>query len=269
MKYVVNFVVVTLVIVFFVFGCASRSAKNPDMVFVEGGTFAMGNLFTGGSEDELPVHEVKLDSYYIGRYEVTVGEFAEFVEAASYVTTAEQEGGAEIFDGTKMVPDSNACWNRVNFKQEDDYPVVCVSWFDAVEFCNWLSKHDGLTPCYRGEGDAIVCDFAADGYRLPTEAEWEFAARCRGQEYRYAWGNGEPYINDEKAANIRDEAAKRGWGEAVRTYWQGYDDGYLFTAPVTAFAANELGIYGMSGNVYEWCWDRFDDKYYSYSPSEN
>jgi len=65
------------------------------------------------------------------------------------------------------------------------------------------------------------------------------------------------------------EAAKKGWGDAVKTYWEGYDDGYLFTAPVAAFAPNELGVYGMSGNVYEWCWDWFDEKYYEYTPSEN
>lgn len=269
MRYFLKLAAVAATVALFGLSCGPRPVKTTDMVYVEGGSFMMGNVFSGGDASELPVHEVKLDSYYIGRCEVTVGEFAEFVEATGYETTAEKDGGAKIFDGTKMVQDSGACWKKVNFKQENDYPVVCVSWYDAVEYCNWRSRRDGLKPCYRGEGDDVVCDFEAGGYRLPTEAEWEYAARSRGRNYQYAWGNGEPYVNDEKAANIRDEAAKRGWGEAVQTYWEGYDDGYLFTSPVAAFAPNDLGVCGMSGNVYEWCWDWYDENYYAHSQTEN
>jgi sulfatase modifying factor 1 len=126
-----------------------------------------------------------------------------------------------------------------------------------------------LKRSYSGSGDDIVCDFTANGYRLPTAAEWEYAARSGGKEYKYAWGNGDPYIDSMKAANIRDETAKREWGEHVITWWHDYDDGYLFTSPVGIYAPNELGIYDFSGNVYEWCWDWFDDEYYKNSPAEN
>jgi formylglycine-generating enzyme required for sulfatase activity len=230
----------------------------------------MGDIFDDGRENEKPVHDVTLDSYYMGKYEVTVGEFGEFVKATAYMTTAEMDGGARIFDGRAMVLDSSASWRNVNFKQDESHPVVCVSWYDAVEYCNWLSRKEGRQPCFSGSGDSIICDFQADGYHLPTEAEWEFAARSRGREYKYAWGNGDPYIDGLKAANIRDETALRLWGkEHVLTWWQGYDDGYLFTSPVGTYAPNELGLYDMSGNVYEWCWGWFDDGYYRYSPSNN
>jgi formylglycine-generating enzyme required for sulfatase activity len=243
--------------------------SKSDMVLVEGGTFQMGDVFGDGEDDERPVHEVTLDSYYIGKYQVTVGDFREFVEATGYKTTAELEGGAQIFDGSRMIDDSSACWHHVNFPQDNNHPVVCVSWYDAVEYCNWRSKKEGLRPCYRGKGDQTVCDFQANGYRLPTEAEWEFAARSRGEEYKYAWGNGDPYIDGKPAANIRDETAKTEWGTNVKTWWHGYDDGYLFTSPVGTFAPNDLGLYDFSGNVYEWCWDWYNETYYQRSPSKN
>lgn len=250
--------------------CSSGSGyEGAEMVLVEGGSFQMGDVFGDGRENELPVHEVRLDSFYMAQYEVTVGEFGEFVKETGYKTTAELVGGAQIYNGEAMVHDSSACWNNVNFPQDDNHPVVCVSWYDAVEYCNWRSEREGLKSCYTGNEDDIVCDFAANGYRLPTAAEWEYSARSGGKEYKYAWGNGDPYINGVRAANIRDETAKREWGENVITWWHDYDDGYLFTSPVGTYAPNELGIYDFSSNVYEWCWDWFDDEYYKNSPTQN
>ncbi len=252
--------------------CLAGPGPSPDldsdMVFVQGGSFMMGDFEGDGRDNEKPVHEVVVDDFYISRYEVTVAEFREFTEETGYKTTAEKEGGAEIFNGRKMVHDSLACWDRVNFAQTDRHPVVCVTWYDAIEYCNWRSEKEGLTPCYTGRGDEARCDFAAGGYRLPTAAEWEYAARSRGLGYKYAWGNGEPYVGGKKAANIRDEAAKRTW-YGVLTYWQGYDDGYVFSSPVGSFAPNELGLYDISGNVYEWCWDWFGEDYYKDSPRDN
>jgi formylglycine-generating enzyme required for sulfatase activity len=253
--------------------CQSDSNKplseNPDMVFVQGGSFMMGDVIGDGDDDEQPVHRVTLDSYYIGKYEVTVGEFREFVDATGYITTAELDGGAQIYDGEKMVDDSSASWHNVNFHQGDNHPVVCVTWYDAVAYCNWRSENEGLKLCFSSSGDSITCDFTANGYRLPTEAEFEYAARSRGKEYKYSWGNGDPYIDSVKAANIRDETAKREWKEHVITWWKGYDDGHLFTSPVGTFAANELGIHDMGGNVYEWCWDWYDEAYYQSGPDTN
>jgi formylglycine-generating enzyme required for sulfatase activity len=239
------------------------------MILVGGGTFEMGDVFGDGDADELPVHTVTVDSFYLSPYELTVGEFAEFVAATGYVTTAEKEGGAQIFSGEAMVHDSAASWKNVNFPQDNSHPVVCVTWYDAIAYCNWRSRLDGLMPCFAGEGNNTTCDFSADGYRLPTAAEWEFAARSRGKDYKYAWGNGEPYIDGHKAANIRDETAKREWKEHVVTWWKDYDDGYLFTSPVGTYASNDIGLYDISSNVYEWCWDWFDSSYYEVSPEVN
>lgn len=245
-------------------------ALAEELVLVAGGTFRMGDVFGDGRENESPVHEVKLASFYMAPHEVTVGAFREFVEATGYQTTAEREGGAQIFTDQGMVQDSSACWHRVNFWQGENHPVVGVSWYDAVAYCNWLSVRDGYEPCYSGSGTATQWDQTADGYRLPTAAEWEYAARCRGRDYKYTWGNGDPYIGGKKAANIRDEAALRGWGaKHVKTYWKGYDDGFLFTSPVGAFAPNELSLYGLCGNVYEWCWDWYAEDYYEHSPVAN
>ncbi len=243
-------------------------SRTPDgMVFVEGGAFQMGNTVGGGDDDELPVHEVTLDSYLIGACEVTVGEFREFVEAAGYMTTAERDSGASVFIGKKVEKRGDANWKNPYYEQDDRHPVVCVSWYDAVEYCNWRSGKEALEPCYRGNGDSVRCDFSANGYRLPTEAEWEFAARSRGRRIKFAWGDSMPYIDDRPAGNTRDEAANREW--EIKNYWKGYDDGYARSSPVGSFAPNELGVYDISGNVYEWCWDWFDGRYYEYSPVDN
>jgi formylglycine-generating enzyme required for sulfatase activity len=238
------------------------------MVFVKGGSFMMGDFAGDGKENEKPQHEVCVDAFYVCKYEVTVGEFREFSEATGYRTTAETDGGAKIFNGRMMVHDSLACWDRVNFAQTEQHPVVCVTWYDAIEYCNWRSEQGGLAPCYTGSGDDVTCDFTAEGFRLPTAAEWEYAARSRGLNYKYAWGNEDPYVNNERAANIRDEAAKRTW-YGVLTYWHDYDDGYVFSSPVGTFAPNELGLHDISGNVYEWCWDWFADGYYKDSRTAN
>ncbi|UCG34345.1 MAG: formylglycine-generating enzyme family protein [Phycisphaerales bacterium] len=242
-------------------------APAPEMIFVEAGRFEMGNPFEGADADERPVHAVDLRAYYIGRHEVTVGQFSEFIEDTNYKTTAEQGKGASVLVGTKVETRPDANWRNPYYRQDDRHPVVCVSWYDAVEYCNWRSRREGLRPCYTGCGDDVACNFAADGYRLPTEAEWEYAARSRGKRIKFAWGDGEPVIDGRPVGNTKDEAAKREWG--VEKIWQGYDDGYACSAPVCSFAPNELGIHDISGNVYEWVWDWYGADYYATSPVEN
>jgi formylglycine-generating enzyme required for sulfatase activity len=252
--------------VLLLFGCSSSPEKQ-EMVFVEGGSFRMGNEYEGGDEDERPVHGVELDPYFIGRCEVTVGEFREFIESTGYMTTAEQGEGASVFIGNRVEKNPDASWKNPYFDQDDSHPVVCVSWYDAVEYCNWRSRSEGLTPCYRGSGDSIICDFTANGYRLPTEAEWEYAARSRGMSVKYAWGDGLPFIKGMPAGNTRDEAAHREWN--LDNYWEGYDDGFAYTAPAGFFAPNSLGVHDVSGSVYEWCWDWYGETYYAESPAVN
>jgi formylglycine-generating enzyme required for sulfatase activity len=241
------------------------------MILVEGGSFRMGDVFGDGDEDEQPVHQVRLDSYFIGRHEITVGEFRAFADSTDYVSTAEAGDGALVFneEARKQIRKQDANWRNPYHQQGDRHPVVCVSWYDAIAYCNWRSEQEGLEPAYSGSGDGIVCDFTANGYRLPTDAEWEYAARSRGKERRYAWGEGDPVVDGTKYANIRDEAFKARFPFAEDIWPGGYDDGHVFTAPVGSFTPNDLGIYDLSGNVYEWCWDWFDRGYYADSPIDN
>jgi len=194
-----------------------------EMVLVDAGDFLMGS--TDGFADEQPVHAVTISKpFYIGVYEVTFEEF-------------------DIF-----------CANTLRYNKPDDRgigrgnrPVIGVDWHDAVEYCNWLSEGEGLTSCYSGKGKVSKCDFSANGYRLPTEAEWEYAARGgqKSQGYIFA-GNKNP-----------DEVA-----------WYGDNSGGE-THPVGQKEPNELGLYDMSGNTFEWCWDWYVKDYYHESPSVN
>ena len=188
------------------------SQPTPDnMVFVQGGTFQMG------SNSGKPVHTVTVNDFYIGKYEVTQKEWKEVMGS-----------------------------NPSNWKC-DNLPVEQVSWYDAVEFCNKKSRKEGLTPCYSGSGKSITFNFNANGYRLPTEAEWEYAAGGgnKSRNYKYSGSN-----------SIGDVA------------WYRSNSGNK-THQVGTKQPNELGIYDMSGNVYEWCNDWYDENYYSKSPKNN
>jgi len=180
------------------------------MVFVESGTFLMGDHYNEGYEPELPTHNVTVSSFYIGQHEVTQGEY-------------------------HAIMGNNPAHN---WGVGSNYPVYFVTWYDAVEYCNTRSTAEGLTPCYSGTGDNITCDWNTDGYRLPTEAEWEYAARG-GQSSTGDWH----YSGSNDCGTVA-------W------YWE---NSHESTYPVGTKAPNDLNIYDMTGNVREWCWDWHDD----------
>jgi formylglycine-generating enzyme required for sulfatase activity len=185
-----------------------------NMILVEGGTFQMGS--NNGESRETPVHTVTVKSFYMGKYEVTQKEWRELMG-----TTVRQQRDQD-----------NKDWPLCG--EGDNYPMYYVSWYEAVEYCNKLSQKEGLTPAYRGSGDNIVCDFNASGYRLPTEAEWEYAAK----------GGNKDYITYEYAGgNSVDVVA-----------WYNGNSGNS-THPAGTKRPNSLGLYDMSGNVFELCWD--------------
>jgi sulfatase modifying factor 1 len=231
---------------------AQELAPILDMVQVRGGTFRMGDNIGDGNSDEKPVHEVTLSSYWLSKYEVTVGQFRQFVQESGYLTSAERQGGWLVWTGTAWERKFNASWKNPYFAQTERDPVVMVSWYDAIEFCNWLSRREKLTSFYDVRDTGVTQNWAANGYRLPTEAEWEFAARSGGKTYKYAWGNGGPQ------GNVADETLKGEFPAWPFAIWSGYADGYIYTAPVGSFPPNELGLHDLSGNVWEWCNDWFE-----------
>lgn len=204
-----------------------------EMVYVASGTFEMGSL--DGLSPNKHVHEVFLDSYYIGKYEVTQKVWKEVMGYNPSLTIG------------------------------DARPVERINWYDAIEFCNQLSIREGLTPCYVINKDKwdpnnkvtkdkikwiVTCDFSANGYRLPTEAEWEFAARGG------ILSKGYPYSGSDDVSDVAG-------------IWEGTNKDIRFTNTIGSKKANELGINDMSGNVSEWCWDWFGWNYYKDSPLIN
>ena len=245
----------------------SMSADTSGMVWIPGGTFLMGGDNEQAREDEFPKHQVSVGGFYMDTHEVTNRQFQEFIEATGYVTIAERKPDWEEIKkqlpvGTPKPPDEmlvassvvftppkhavrlndpgqwwswvqGADWQHPfgagsNIEGKEDYPVVHVSWDDAVAYARWAGK------------------------RLPTEAEWEWAARAGQEETIYTWGN----EHIEK-------------GEAKANSWQGKfpfqntkQDRFEGLAPVKSFAPNGYGLYDMAGNVWEWCADWYHPEYY-------
>ncbi|MBL1141510.1 MAG: SUMF1/EgtB/PvdO family nonheme iron enzyme [Proteobacteria bacterium] len=213
-----------------------NGGKGPEMVVIPAGSFLMGSkrrareFFTG----EYPIHKVKIEKpFAMSIKEITVSEFSDFIEATEYQTEAEWQGGCGYWDKEwKVDPERN--WRNPGFQQSDNNPVVCISWNDANAAARWLSKQTG------------------HNYRLPSEAEWEYAARAgkKGENY---WGS----VYDEKCQyeNLMDYDEKNN-----KTFFQ-CTDGYTYTAPAANFNANAFGLYDVLGNVLELTLDCFNENY--------
>ncbi len=211
--------------------------------------------------DEQPAHHVQITKpFYLGQHELTKGEFAAFVTAESYKTEAERDGkGGYGFDEQEesFSQKPEYTWRNPGFAQTDSHPVVNVSWNDAVAYCNWRSRKEGKPAAYKIEGETTT--FTGEpGYRLPTEAEWEYACRA-GSQAIFSCGD-EP-ARLAAVGNIADGTAKAKLSKSnISTI--AATDGFVFTAPVGQFQANAFGAKDMHGNVWEWCQDIYDAKAY-------
>jgi len=207
------------------------------LVLIPAGEFLMGSPEGEGETDEHPQHEVRITRpFYLGVTEVTRGQFRLFVDGSAYKTEAEKDGKGGyglIEEPKKFEQNPRFTWQNPGFEQTDEHPVVNVSWNDAQAFITWLSQKEGKT------------------FRLPTEAEWEYACRA-GTKTAYFSGDDAETL--AAFGNIADATASEKhpewtWSIAAR-------DRYVYTAPVGRFRANAFGLYDMHGNVTEWCQDK-------------
>lgn len=238
-------------------GATSAVANSIGMklVRIPAGEFDMGSApgEPGHVANEGPVHRVRITkAFEMGVHEVTNAQFEAFVKATGYATEAERdvEGGFGIdFERAEVIQDPDTDWRNPGFPgfpPGPDHPVLMISWRDAEAFCRWLSQKEGRR------------------YRLPTEAEWEYAARGGT---RTPWWTGPEAKSLARAGNVADQAFR---AKVARASWaEAWDDGFAFTAPVGSFAANGFGLHDVHGNVWEWCLDWHAPDYYARSPKDD
>jgi formylglycine-generating enzyme required for sulfatase activity len=218
------------------------------MVLIPVGNFQMGDSFGEGWPDEKPVHTVFVSAFYMDKFEVTK---ALWDEVASWAATT----GYDIWPGSVA-------------GKRDDYPVHNVLWYQAAKWANARSEKEGLIPCYYTSGTQQkvyrtgMVDVSVDGvkwsscgYRLPTEAEWEKAARGGCEGHRFPWCDTDEIQNAR--ANYRGPNPIYATGD------------YPYTSPVGSFTPNGYGLYDMAGNVWEWVWDWYNEGYYTFSPERD
>jgi formylglycine-generating enzyme required for sulfatase activity len=223
-----------------------RAGSAPTMVVIPAGSFVMGSRpgQPGFRSDQAPAHTVTFSKgFALSRSEISVAQYRAFVRATGYITDAEREGGAMVYDeltgGMRMDPHANWRDGYNGQPAAGDMPVINISWSDAEAYCLWLSKATGKT------------------YRLPSEAEYEYAERG-GTTTPYWWGYGSPKQRVENLAGALDRSPKgRHWANSFK----GYGDGYWGPAPVMSFLPNPFGLFDIDGNVSEWTEDCWHDNY--------
>jgi len=215
-----------------------------DMVRIKGGTFTMGSPASEEwHQDDEQQQVVTIKDFYLGTAEITVADFSDFVKDTGYKTTAEKSGKSNFFNYlTDEIEERKGMnWRNPGFTQESNHPVVHISFYDAAEYCNWLSKKEGLTPVYAISANSVNENSKANGYRIPTEAEWEYACRA---------GTTTPYNTGKtikpNQANFNSENAS-----------------IFKTVSVRKYSPNNWGLHNMHGNVFEWCSDNFEDNLHS------
>ncbi len=243
---------------------SSGLVRKDGMVLIRGGEFEMGGNNAQAREDELPLHKMKINDFWMDETEVTNGQFKKFVDATGYITTAEkdfeyqdeqgkpvfQKAGALVFNPLKPGEEANpntwwkfvegADWKHPqgpesSINGKDKLPVVHISWYDALEYCRWSGK------------------------RLPTEAEWEYAARGGMEGKIYAWGNEPVNAGNQKCNSWNGDFP----------YLNTRLDKYERVAPVKSYAPNNFGLYDMAGHVWEWCEDWYVKDIYGYCKKNN
>jgi sulfatase modifying factor 1 len=252
-----------------------------DMIFISGGTFQMGDSFGEAWSDELPVHTVTQDSFYICRFEITNGQYCEFLNGAlaqSSIALIDgivyQAGSGEnnpycntsVYDSGNLITFNNGIFSvrpkRKGGRDMSKDPMQQVTWVGAAAYCNWRSQMEGRECCYNLV--SWTCDFNKNGYRLPTEAEWEYAARGGLSENRFPWGN----TISHTQANYRSDSKYSYDISPTRGYHPIWNDEIEpYTSPVGSFPPDEFGLCDMVGNVWEWCNDWYEK--YTIDPQTN
>jgi formylglycine-generating enzyme required for sulfatase activity len=242
----------------------------------------MGDSFGEGYSNEHPVHTVTLDSFYMGKYEVTNGQYCQYLNSAlgqglitvtsGVVYQAGSETSYPYCDTSTSSSYSQIAYSSGVFsvrtkggRNMSNDPMVWVSWYGSVAYCNWRSQQEEKEQCYNLS--TWACDFSKKGYRFATEAEWEYAARGGLSGKRFPWSD--PNITHSQA-NYYSSSSYSYDISPTRGYHPIWNDGIEpYTSQVGSFSANGYGLYDMAGNVWEWCNDWYSSSYYSSSPPNN
>jgi formylglycine-generating enzyme required for sulfatase activity len=264
---------------------------SPIITLIPSGEFEMGDHISfvdpQHPSDEIPVHGVRLSQFYMGKFDVTVSEYCRFLNSSFSQNAVVVSSGLVYLTGGQTVlfqtrqadQFSRIGWDGSRFSILDnrgDHPVTSIMWQGAAAYCNWFSLQNGYQPCYNPT--SWDCDFTQNGYRLPTEAEWEYAARG-GQYtpyYNYPWGNSaDPSGANWPGSGDPYEKGPLPWTTPVGFYngqlhrkadfsWPGDQQTYQ-----TSNGVNGFGLYDMAGNVWQWCNDWYGRDYYRESPVQD